>query len=171
MNNKIVINQPYIKNQPEGRSRLCSEIEYNGKMFELWYETSKEYDDFLCYERADAFVVNLLLFAMEHSCDILCKCEMTTKLYYQLTTYLIPCISQNIKKYSHININAKLTSSPLNCAGAIGTGISGGVDSFYTLIKHINQPEEYKLTHLVFCNAGTNGDMGGGRQEKHFIKD
>lgn len=31
----------------------------------------------------------------------------------------------------------------------------------YTIFRHIDRKDQHNLTHLVFCNAGTNGDFGG----------
>ena len=54
---------------------------------------------------------------------------------------------------------------------AVGTGLSGGVDSFYALYRHLDRDEKnFNLTHLVFCNAGTNGDFGGDSARKLFLE-
>ena len=120
-----------------------------------------KWKEYLCFERADAFLVNLLLYAMENNADIECKCDISERLYYQLTEYLIPSISSNIGKYHSISLIGSLSNEQLPSAYACGTGISGGVDSLYTILKHIGRNDNHNLTHLVFCNAGTNGDFGG----------
>lgn len=165
MERKVLrVGRPYIEDlQQEQGARLCVKIDIPGKEgYILWYETDAKYKDYLCTERSDGFVVNLLLYAMEHQLDIECDQCLTERLYYQLTEYLIPSISKNIDKYSLINILAPLDSSPLSSANAVGASLSGGVDSFYTLLRHINRKESsFNITHLTFFNAGASGEFGG----------
>ena len=42
---------------------------------------------------------------------------------------------------------------------AVGTGFSGGIDSFATIYEHHEKPapEGFKLTHLFFFNVGAHG--------------
>lgn len=163
MENKktLIIHQPYLSIVNDNTVRLCSDIEYNGKSNHIWYETDRKWEKYLCYERADAFLVNILLFAMEHNADVHCDCDISERLYYQLSEYLIPSISTNIEKYHSISITGNLSAERFVSANACGTGVSGGVDSMYTIFRHIDRNDQHNLTHLVFCNAGTNGDFGG----------
>lgn len=163
----LKIGIPYIINSSE-TTRLCADVELiKGNVCirekeTLWYETSLEYGKYLCYERMDSFLVNLLFYAMEHDYDIICDGKTTERLYYQLTEYLIPCVSRNIKEYHSIRITSNLDNGVLPMAGVVGTGISGGVDSFYTILRHMNRKEElYNVTHLLMTNSGTNGSFGG----------
>lgn len=168
--NDMIIHKIYSKKIPDGGGeRLCAKIQIENTQFEAWYETIPEYADSFCTERCDAFVVNFLLYAMEHHYDIQCETDMTERLYYQLTEYLIPSIAANIDRYKAINIHAHLAGDKMPCIGAVGTGLSGGVDSFYTILKHLNREEKsYNLTHVLFCNAGTNGDYGGKKAKQLF---
>ena len=51
-----------------------------------------------------------------------------------------------------IEIDAEGVLSFDKSEGAVATGNSGGVDSFYTIVKHMNESGSYKLTHLLFNN-------------------
>lgn len=158
------IGKPYIEDVPKKNSvRLCVKINVPDKDdYILWYETDEKYRKYLCTERSDAFVVNLLLYAMEHQLDIECAQCVTERLYYQLTEYLIPSISKNIDRYSPITVSASLDASVLPTANAVGASLSGGVDSFYTLLHHIDRKESsFNITHLTFFNAGASGEFGG----------
>ena len=44
-------------------------------------------------------------------------------------------------------------------ARAVGTGFSGGIDSFATIYEHLEKPapEGFKLSHLFFFNVGAHG--------------
>lgn len=161
----LTIGCPYIE-----RNRLCAEISLDGNDKKtLWYEVSEEYVPYLCSEKSDAFLVNLLLYAMENRYNIICENYVSERLYYQITEYLIPSVSQNIDTYKPISITADLSSEVLSSAHAVGGSISGGVDSFYTALKHMNRKEEnYNITHYAFFNAGASGMYGGDEARKVF---
>ena len=67
----IVIGKPYLVNRTENfisHSRLCCDIEgVNDEILTLWYEVPIEYEESLCIERGDAFLVSLLPLAMIRS--------------------------------------------------------------------------------------------------------
>lgn len=170
MRDSLIIGKPYVKKE-NGKARLYSDIKLSGQLIDsFWYEVEERYIEYLCYERTDAFVVNLLLYAMEHDYDIVCEQVMSERLYYQMTEYLIPCIAQNISKYHHINIIAERTAEKLENAGAVGTALSGGVDSFYTILRHLEREDKnFNVTHLTFFNAGASGDYGGEKARNLYL--
>lgn len=137
----------------------------------LWFSVSNEHQDYLSYERGDAFLVGILLLAMEKGQDIQLKFPISERLYYTLTTYLIKALSLAISSLKEISIiHGGLESTPLANAGAVGTGFSGGVDSFCTTYEHTrdNCPDAFKITHFTFHNVGSNGDFGGDESRKLF---
>lgn len=168
--NKIVIGKPYIEKEIEGKVKLKVDIRIGKKRpYVLWYEVDEEYSDYLCKERSDAFVITLLLYAMKNKMDIYCEEVMTERLYYQITEYLIPSISNEIDEYDNITIHTKLTDELLSTNNSVGVALSGGVDSFYTLLRHINRNEKsYEVTHFTFFNVGASGDFGGDKSRKIF---
>ncbi len=168
---KMIIGKTYIESVDDKASRLCACITTeDSKEYVAWYEVSKEFEQYLCTERADAFVVNTLLYAMEHSYDIICEDPMSERLFYQLTEYLIPAISKNLPRYHAINIKAQLTSERLQTADGAGGSLSGGVDSFYTILRHCNRKEEdFNITHLTFFNAGASGAYGGDEARRRYL--
>ena len=168
---KLIISRPIVCNNCD-KSRLCFKITHKGNIYEAYYEVDSIYKDYLCDERSDGLVVNLLLYAMEHNLNIECEQVMSDKLYYQLTEYLIPLISKHIKKYHKINIISELTSEPLKVNNyAVGASLSCGVDSFYTLLRHLNKKENnYNITHLCFFNAGASGANGGGKARLRYLE-
>ena len=115
----------------------------------------------MCTERSDAFVIGLLLYAMSHStCEdpitMTCLAPLSSRLYYQLVVHLIPTISKELKFYNSININCELDDRVINSKHAVATGVSGGVDSFYTLLK--NKGENipgFNITHGVYLEYKT----------------
>ncbi len=136
----------------------------------LWYEVSKEYGEFLTDDRADAFIVGLLLYALKNGHDIQVLSRMSERLYYTLNKYLVPIIA-DINGYKHIKVMCKLLDAKsLSNVGAVGTGLSCGIDSFSTICDHLNVPDHYKITHFTFLNVGSNGCNGGKKAFKLFKK-
>lgn len=152
--NTIYIGSPYIVK--EGSFvRLCSDIDRPSGAFTLYFEVPKDYEKYLCSERINSFVLGILEYAMYTDSDICSDSMIDEDLYYSLTNYGPNIISDNIKFLHNIKINAPFSSKKIENENAVGTGFSAGVDSFYTVLKHLN-PEErsYKLTHLLIANVG-----------------
>jgi hypothetical protein len=169
----VIIHQPYIR-QENGKIRLVALIERpNENPFELFYEVDDAYKEYLCYERSDAFLLGILEYAMYFGFNIECVAPVTERLCYQLMTYYIPVLSKNISYYRLIAIKGPLTSEGVSSQGAVGTGFSGGVDSYCTVLKHLKPHEEsFALTHLICANAGAftyaGGDVSKGFFEKYI---
>lgn len=164
MNKILHISYPYIT-EDQASARLNVDVTGENEKHTLWYETSAEFMDYFTDDRIDPFVVNLLMYAMEHQYDIESDAPISEKLHYQLSEYLMPCIVEQVGGYHPIKLNMPiffLGGGKNYHPTAVGTGLSGGVDSFYALHRHLNRKESnFNLTHLIFCNAGTNGDYGG----------
>lgn len=154
-NCEIVINQPYVETT-DTYARLCAEVSSDKWNKVLYFEVDREYKDYLCAECADAFVSALLVTAMEHGYTIKAAAPVSERLYYQLVTYYIPILSRYNNYLNAISIDADLSSEPLPVARGVAVGASGGVDSFYSIIRHldIGVPRN-KLTHLLFNNVCT----------------
>lgn len=152
---ELRIGKPFLRRTSEQVS-LCVQITIQERTEEAWFSVEPEFAEYLTDDRADAFVVGFLTTAMRLGADIYCDAPITKRLYYQLTTYLIPSMAANMEIYHPISIHAPVTDVPLPCEKAVGTGWTGGVDSMYTLMTH-SRPDEpgMKLTHLLVANVGT----------------
>lgn len=164
----ICIGNPYIKRN-ENKSRVCSDITIDDINYEMYFEVDSEYEEFLCFERADAFLVGLLPYAMNHSHTIESEGVISEKLYYQITSILIPSLSKYISNNKFIKIYTNLDCNVLPNQNAVGTGLSAGVDSFHTIFSNLNKETvNYNITHLTFFNVGSHGSNGGGRARELY---
>jgi hypothetical protein len=78
---------------------------------------------------------------------------VSERLLYQLKTILLPTLSANITEFHSIHIDAQSDGKVLDSKRGVGTALSCGVDSFYTVFKHINtEMEGFNLTHLTYFN-------------------
>lgn len=165
----MIINQPYIERIEGGKVRLCSRIE--GSINDvLYYEVDEKYGQYLCDDRADAFLVGLLHSAMFNGEDIICNCGVSERLLFQLNTYYISAVSDNMPDMANIRVDAQPLPE-LEGGNAVGTGNSGGVDSLYTLLKYTKENfGNMGLTHVIFNNISTN-DVDDGRIRALFQRD
>ena len=182
MRQKIIISKPYIKEEKSeifGESvKLCAMVKMlnpnNQKLEEkeCYFEFEKKYKKYICFERSDAFVMGLISSAMELGMDIEFEMPISERLYYQLTNYYIPMISENNAKYPMYNIKliGPTDNTVIKNEGAVATGCSGGVDSFYTILKYSKNNcdlKNYQLTHLVYSSSGTL-DKNSERMKNNF---
>ena len=160
----ITIRQPKVSNC-QNKSRLNAEIDVDGVTKEVWFEVDAEYAPYLCYERSDAFLIALLYWAMLNGHDIVCEAPVGEELLYQITADLIPALVTHSSVLYSSKITAPVDVDSLPNAGAVGTGISCGVDSFHVLAKQAspNGTKNLQLTHLAFNNVGSHGTGAKGQ--------
>ena len=170
MTNIITIGTPYIAHIDE-KVRLCSKVKKPSGEIELYYEFPAEYEKYLCTERSDSFVLGILEYAMYMGFDIKCEAPMSEALHYQLCNYGMNIISGNFDRIKRITIDSPYTNEEIKSENAVGTGFSAGVDSFYTVLKHL-QPNEsaFKLTHLLIANIGAFTYASTEKTEKLFYQ-
>ncbi len=132
-------------------------VEWQSDDSGLWFAVPTEYKSYLCAERGDAFVVAMLWYAMVTESDIICEAPISHKMLFSIRYQLIPALMKSEKGYHrHINIQAPTTTNAYPNAHAVGTGMSCGIDSLYSLHLYNSDdvPEGYKLTHLTYFNMG-----------------
>ena len=151
----IRIKKIYIKKSKKTSSLICDiELGALGRK-ELFFKVDNEYAQYLCYERADAFLIAILPYAMRNNENITSEIPVTEELMYQISEYLIPLLSRYDSKMSLIQIFAN-TESAIENIGAVGTGISCGVDSFHCILNNIKSKyKNFNLTHLVLNSVGS----------------
>ncbi|MBI5352638.1 MAG: hypothetical protein HZB50_08395 [Chloroflexi bacterium] len=123
----------------------------------LWYRFPERYAGRL-NSRADAFVPTALLVAMYAGEDLYIHGKISPKLAYHLYEYQEIYHSWDPKLFKKINIQYEDIESPTpyEGEGAVGTAFSGGVDSFYTLWKHLPQNQsipQAQVTHGLFVHG------------------
>ena len=157
----IRIHQGYVEDFPD-RSTLSTEIDIGDRKKIVKLSVESEYGKFLSPERADYALVGMLAYALRNKHNIVCEAPVTEELLYNINEFLIPTFMRSDPRNYPVKIQADIAQPldkfPLSKAmrGGVGTGISCGVDSFYSVMKHINS--EYparKLTHLCIFNNGS----------------
>lgn len=157
----IIITKPFITTKNE-TVRLNSEIKIDGVKNTLWCETNRIYKQFILVERSDAFLCALLPLAMRTRKDLLCEAPVSEQFLHNLNEVLIPNLCAHDPGLYKTKVIAKGDSTPLISGNAVATGMSCGVDSFFT--TNLYKSSEYKslnLTHLYCGNYlyGNNGPI------------
>lgn len=157
----IIIGQPYIVRE-NNKSKLVSDIRIDSEVKKVYLEVDSQYEKYLCFERCDAFLIVLFYYAMRNNHDIVCECCVSEDLYYQINEYLISILKRRShNKLNSINIYC-LTAPNINNEGAVGTSVTCGVDSFYTIFNNINNKlKSKKLTHLTIMSIADSYKNNG----------
>ena len=167
----IRITRPYYEDCQDG-GKITAMIIEEGRESEVWFQTKDEWKSYLCYDRADAFLLNILPHAMKTQQDIVSDAPISETLLYQVRHFQLPCVQKYAYKTEKISIQAEAIADCKKVPGRkiVGTGISNGVDSLYTVYKNINNVEEnFRLTHLAYFAIGAAGDFGG-EEEKELAE-
>lgn len=154
----IHFHKPYVESDGDKAVLRC-EVEIDDTKNTIWFSVEKKYRQYLCNERTDAYVIAVLNYAMRNNHDIICDAPISEDLYYNLDKYLIDAIVRYNSSWHRPQIIANIASEPLPCAGAVGTGISCGVDSFHVLAAQTGLKfKHHNVTHLAFNNVGSHGE-------------
>ena len=154
----IVIGIPSIK-RANGYAILENVITIGGECKTIWFKVREQYGKYLCDERNDAYLIACLNYAMRNGYDIESKHPITETLLFNIDNYLIPALIENNPNFHRVRIYSETSSELLPSAGAVGTGISCGVDSLNALANHSDTKFiNHNLTHLTFNNVGSHGE-------------
>lgn len=154
----IKFGTPWIESNSKD-SVLKNNVEIDGVKNIIWFKVDYEFEEFLCTERNDAYLIAVLDYAMRNIHDIELEAPISGELLFNIETYLIPALIENNPHFYKPNIKAKIIFDQLPNAGAVGTGISCGVDSLHALAtKTDSKYKDLNITHLSFNNVGSHGE-------------
>lgn len=157
---------PYITNE-DGYAILNNAAYIDDKKYIIWFKVEDKFGKYLCTERGDAYLIASLHYAMANHHDIKLDVPVSEVLLFNLKTYLIPALIENNPELYSPNISCEVIAESLPNAGAVGTGISCGVDSLHVLANHtLSTFKSMNVTHLTFNNVGSHGE--GERAKKLF---
>lgn len=148
-------------------------VEWDNSQKGLYFAVPLKFKDGLCADKADAFVVAMLWYAMTTGSDIKCEAPVSEQLYTMINNVLFPALCKTSNGSSPIKLISKTTNVVYSDAIAVGTGMSCGVDSLYTLQNwsNPNLPKKYRLTHLTYLNMGAIFHPNTSTNEIYSIND
>lgn len=150
---QIRIFSPRVVTEENKLARLSAEVDVGNGLRSLWFEFDARYAEWAVAERSDAFVLLLLEYALWSGKNIVCEQPVSERLLYQLNENLMAQAAAFTKEFSAVRVIAEAAPEIVPIVDGVGTGLSCGVDSFYTVYKHIGHGWG-QLTHLFFNNVG-----------------
>lgn len=139
---------------------LRAQVSSQGKEAECFYSVPERFADFADAASSNCFLVGLLYPAMRWGEDIHVEGKVSARLLFNINEFLVPFMSMCDSRLKPIKATADATDDEgCRAARAVGTGFSGGIDSFTTIREHFERPtpEGFKITHLFFFNVGAHG--------------
>ena len=152
----------YIKSLSIEENAVKAIINIGGVDEVITTTISERYIKNVVIDRIDAYAWGLLGYAMNINADIISEIPISEQLYYNLSYHYIPTLAKARKEFNHIRIKAPLIKEIESTCELIGTGISCGVDSLYTIKTHTSEvfPQSHRINTLAFFNVGSS--MKGG---------
>lgn len=167
----IILNAPNFEDKGD-KVRLVSDVSVNGDDKQIWFEVDAKFKGIIADDTLDSFVIAVLALALTSGQNITVQGTMSSKLYYNLTHYLIPILSIYLK-CDRITINASnLTRFAENTEMGSITGFSGGIDSFCNYYDHSGDraSKEFQISHFLYNNVGSHGQHGSNEDHAIFVE-
>lgn len=142
-----------------GLFRMEVPVTMDGQTRPCWYELPGDFRDMVAGDRCDAFVAALLLPALCRGEDIVCRAPVSARFLHNLNHELIPSLNAFFPRFRPVSVRAGRTTEQSFGGNGVGTGFSGGIDAFVTVLDYLVQPvfRSLRLTHLFCFNVGSNG--------------
>lgn len=114
-----------------------------------YFKIDKKYENFV-YSDASPFAAALLIPSMKQGEDLVIEGSISEELYHSMKSIINIFLSWEIG-LKPIKIKANVIDKDLNNPGSSASFFSGGVDSFYTYLKHKKGKE--KIEYLILING------------------
>ncbi len=150
-NRCLKIGKPRIEYTDYETAKLITCIEEDDISFDSVFEVSIEYGQYFSLDRIDFLVYALFPVAIRNGYDIVSEMPMTEQLKHNLLEVLLPSLIMGDERTKKIQIECPVIDD-IACdksGGAVGTAVSCGVDSLYTIKKYTEtEYQSMRLTHL-----------------------
>lgn len=140
------------KSQAKLRATVkCKNSSLDG--IELWFSSPPQYSEYLS-DSANPWIATLLMPAMRLGETLKVKAPASRKMLEGVNKFM-EIIHQWAPEYKQIDIQGEGFCDTSLKGKAIGSFFSGGVDSFYTVLKNRNSnvSEEEKISKLIFIRG------------------
>lgn len=160
--NILNIKRIYLE-EDDKYSTLLTCIEENGREIELFAQVESQYSQYLTTDVADAIIYLMLPVALNYGFDIYSELPVSEILLHNIRQFLIPALTRSDNALKEVKIEAP-TVSDTSMGFGVGTAVSGGVDSFYTIMEY-SKPiyKTMQLTHLMIGSASWDLEIDGCR--------
>ncbi len=169
---RIVVSKPVLE-ESNGKATLSATISgaVSGTCF---FSTEAANLDWIDTAGSNCFLIGLLYVAMYSGCDLILEGPVSEKLLYRTKHFLIPILTDFFEGKLHpVRIHTGgVQTETYPDADRVGTGFSGGIDSFHTIREFYldyDGPKEDRVNTLLFFNVGSHG-MGHDRDHLAWLE-
>lgn len=160
MSKTIHVSKPVLTEE-NGIVTLSAQVS-GGVTGRCFYSTDAANRDYIDESSSDCFLIGLLYTAMYAGCSLVLDGEVSEKLLFRTKKYLMPMLEAFFEgQIQSVDIRAaSLRTGVYPNADAVGTGFSGGIDSFHTIREFYMDyegPAEDRINTLLFFNVGSHG--------------
>ncbi len=153
----MIIHQPEVIQQ-DNQTIVWAKIELGTRQENfpdfLWFRFPEEYSKYICLN-SDAFLAPGLIAAMHFGEDVQVRGTVSPKLAYHLDEFQYVLNFWMPKDVSPVSIQYERLAPAQVQPQTVGCTFSGGVDSWFTIWKHLpqNQPlRDFQVTNALFIN-------------------
>lgn len=153
-----IFNLKQVETEMEVRLSVSIDSQNLGKK-DLWFSVPKEFANALCTSRMDGFLVGMLFPAMWYGEDLVVEGCVSQKLFFNLKNYAKHVLKVFCPTCKEIEICVTdVDNRRIKCKG-VGTGFSGGIDSFSTIYNRFENEtdSDFKINSFLFLNVGSHG--------------
>lgn len=152
-----------IQSENGKSARIICDIECSFcKTKQLYFSVDDIYADWLTVDVYDAFLVAAIYPAMYYNEPIEILGVVSKRIYHNVTNYVMAIVKDFAVSFHNVPITVEgFKNASKNEELHVGTGFSGGVDSFSTLQDRFFDTEDpdYKIDTLFFFHVGQYGDV------------
>lgn len=152
---------PFAYGKPQARIVCDMEARFTD-VRQFWFSVDDEYGDWLTDDVYDAFLVAMLYPAMFYSEDIEIGGNVSKRILHNAVHYVQGLMKAYDPSFRNVTIKVQEFSNAQKSERLhVGTGFSGGVDSFSTLADNFFNTDDpdYKVDTLFFFHVGQYGNV------------
>ena len=152
---------PFAYGKPQARIVCDMEAGFTD-VRQFWFSVDDEYGDWLTDDVYDAFLVAMLYPAMFYGEDIEVGGNVSKRLLHNAVHYVQGLMKAYDPSFRNVTIKVQEFSNAQKSERLhVGTGFSGGVDSFSTLADNFFNTDDpdYKVDTLFFFHVGQYGNV------------
>lgn len=160
-NLRLEYNVPFQHGTPQARIICDLDAEFT-KVKQFWFSVDTQYGEWLTDDVYDAFLVAMIFPAMYYGEDIKICGNVSKKIWHNILHYVEGLVKAYAPSFHSVSITVNGFSDASKAEHTrVGTGFSGGIDSFSTLADNFfnTTDEEYKIDTLFFFHVGQYGNV------------
>lgn len=156
--------------------RMTTTVTIDGKCYDLFIEMHSKYKYYMNPDIVDHIVFLLLPLCMRTGAKITSSIPISSTLYHNISELLLPNLANSDPRYKQFIMDLPVVNSEYVPGHEIGTAITGGVDSTFTILNYTKRRHDHiSLTNLLISSDSVdlwnevNGDLHSWESKYHVL--